>query len=398
MSLNKPKFLLGYSIVATLKFIPAILVLYSSLALGDHEYGKYVKILLYQGLYGLLISFITPQAYVMGVVNNEKIPLTNIFLFTTLSPIYFIIIEDLSTLNLIDKFLVWLASLFLMVYTLVKSYYEAKQEHSRLIIFEQLAVISSIAVMLYLVFIANSYQYVVAFGQGYFALFMIIIVCFNIDKSNLSLKKFSLVPRMSLFNYTWPLYVFNLFNYLSKNLLGFLIAGRLSEATLGKYGIIVRIANMISELSVGPTVRYLLPEFLEKAAVHFKQYIKLIFQVLISSFILALMIFILLDVIGPMLFDLPLDLSHTEWLAFGFYSMAIAVYSTKGLLLNALGKNKLEIVLAMVLLGSTYLFLEVYFVGADTISLVGLIVCVASAVSINTIAANKYFFYAKYFD
>lgn len=394
----KGNILFGYSIIAFLKFIPAIIVLYSSLTLDDYIYGRYVEILLYQGLYGLLISLITPQSYVLGVLKSNKIPLFNLFLFLLTAPVYFLIVENLSELKFLDKLTVWLSAFALMIYTGVKSYYEAKQEHNKLILNEQFAVVLTIVVMLYLVFIEQNYELVIAFGQGFFAVFMLLLVFWKIDKNNLRLSKFSILPDSTTFNYTWPLYTFNIINYLSKNFLGFILANRYSDAVLGKYGIIVRMANMVSELSVGPSVRYLLPEFIKQGVVYSAQYVRFLLRIFVLSLSLAVILAISANVLEFGLFQLSFNMASSEWLVFVFYSMAISVYACKGVLLNSLGKNKTEIVLALSLLLSTYLSLEVYQNICDTVTLVGLVSTVVTAVLVNAFLSNLYFHYAGFLD
>lgn len=394
----KGNILFGYSIIAFLKFIPAIIVLYSSLAIDDYIYGRYVEILLYQGLYGLLISLITPQSYVLGVLKSNKVPLLNVFLFILMAPVYFLIVENLSDLKFLDKLTVWLSAFTLMIYTGVKSYYEAKQEHNKLILNEQLAVVLAILVMLYLVFIEQNYELVIAFGQGYFAIFMLLLVYWKIDKNKLSLTKFSILPDSTTFNYTLPLYTFNIINYLSKNFLGFIIANRYSDAVLGKYGIILRMANMVSELSVGPSVRYLLPVLLRQGVVYSAQYVRLLLRIFILSLSLSVIIVISANILEFRLFELSFNMASYEWLVFVLYSMAISVYACKGVLLNSLGKNKIEIVLALSLLLSTYLSLEVYQNICDTVNLVGLVSSVVTAVLVNAFLYNLYFYYARFLD
>ena len=186
--------------------------------------------------------------------------------------------------------------------------------------------------------------------------------------------------------------------------MGFLISNTLDASVLGRYGILMRIANIISEISVNPTIRIKFPEFMKLEFVSIFEYFKLMFKSLLICIIFSLIAskIVLFDSNNAFIENFNLfkkyNFNTRDISAMIFLSLSFAFYSLKGIVINVNGKNNYEIYLGLLLfcsLGLTFAFIILLNIN---LNLAQLINSLAIVYFINGILSNLILYKNGFFN
>lgn len=391
--MNFNYYLTGYTTTTVFKIILSFFPLISALALGQEKYGQLVELILYNGLFLILINIIAPQSIIYFWINYKKISILNLLNFVFLYPLFFFFISTTIFYEKKTILLLGLSSLLIIIQTTIKCILESEGLHEKIILRETFSLILSILISIIFLYY-EFYVEIIVLNQGLFGFFFFV---FSIRTTFrlINFKHLSILRNTHPFGgYNKHLYLFNFLNYGSKNSLGFLISKTLDDSVLGRYGILMRIANLISEISVNPSVRIKFPEFMKLQFIPVFEYLKLILRSLTICIVFSLTAcaIILFDsyegFIENFNFFNKYNFDFSEIISLIFLSLSFAFFSLKGIVINVSGKNNYEIYLGLMLLSSLTLIFLLTLILKINLTLAQLINSLAIVYFINGVLSN----------